>query len=401
VTEDLDSPLNPFLDLVRDEASTVHVVTLVGVTDPETHESTWQAERLELDEDLRRGFKATLRRTLSGYRALFIDRYEPGWVPVEGEMAQAGLEVLEDSPLLDHIRGATQRAAAPQPAPGEEAPAEAMGPIQAYAVVVARVHEGVAETAVFVRNRTPVQELRQGLTAFWHGRRLTKARRLLTFDAGVDVAILEDVVLIKNASGFERLFVPPQVRIAGARRAVDQLVAHIPVVNVGDLNDVVERDSIFGSKLRLLGKTGLLDDITADRLRHALNDTGLVDRFIFNDQLVFPTEQVWRWRFLEALEDSFVSSAGTGILYRSASKKRWQRRVVTGAVRSEGRVSQLCGPIWGPSTLEAIRQEIRRAQAVYFLETPEGAHNLTVEDLTPLTDGQPSLEQLRDLPDCG
>lgn len=401
MTDHADSALDPFVDLVADEDATVHVVTLVGVRDPNTRDTTWQARRLDLDVELRRAFKAMLRRTLDGYRRLFIDRYEPGWVPVEGEIAEARLEVLEDSPLLGQILHATQRPAARQPAAEIEAVDDGLGPIHAYAIVVSRVGPAGSETAVFARNRTPVEELRRGrLTAIWSDQRLTQLRHLLAFDASLDVAILGDTVLIKNTQGFERLFVSERARIDGAERAVAQLVARVPVANVGELRAVAARDSLFGSKLRLLGKTGLLDDLSTERLRRALNDTGLVDQFIVGDDLVFPTDQVWRWRFLEALEDSFVSSAGTGILYRSASKKRWQRRLVTGARRIDGAVSALCGPGWGPTTLAEIGAEIRRAQAVYFIDALDGPHNLTGADLAPLADGRPALELLHGLPEC-
>jgi hypothetical protein len=403
VTDQPDSPLAPFLSLVGDPDSTVQVVTLVGITDADTNQTSWRATRLDIDVDLRPDFKAVLRRTLRAYQKLVVDTYEPGWVPIEGELAVAHLDVLEDSDLYTRIVQATERPAGAQPAVAGAEAAENpdLGPIHAYAIVVARVRGGRPETAVFVRNRTPVEELRQGrVTAVWHGQRLSRARHLLSFDAGIDVAILGDTVLIKTAQGFERLFVPPEVRIAGARHAVELLANRIAVANVADLFDIAERDSIFGSKLRLLGKTGLLNEITTDRLRQALRDTGLVDRFIVADQLIFPAEQGYRWRFLDALEDSFVISTGTGILYRSASKKRWQRRLVTGVMRGAGIVTQLCGPGWGPTPVDAVAGEIRRAQAVYYIDLLAGPHNLTDADLEPAADGNPALAELTGLPDC-
>lgn len=396
-------PLDRFRVLVRDGAATVHVVTITGVTNPHSRETTWQVRKLDLDADLRAQFKAMLSRTLQTLARLQIDRYEPGWVPAEGELAEARMDVLEDSPLLRQILGAVQPGvgAGGLPEPPAMAADEDFGPINAYGIVVGRVRDGHEETAVFVRNQTPVEELRPGrVTAVWHNQRLERARRLLTFDAGIDVAILDPTVLIKSSRGFERLFVPPDVRIAGAKRAVDLLVAHVPVANLAELREVAERDSVFGSKLRLLGKTGLLDGITIERLRLGLQETGLADVFIREGQLSFPAEQVWRWRFLEALEDSFVRSTGTGILYRSASKKRWQRRLVQGAVVLNGRVSALCGPGWGPTHIDEIERDITRAQAVYFVDLPDGAHNLTAADLAPTADGQPTLPALRGLGAC-
>jgi hypothetical protein len=398
-----ESPLAPFQSLVADPGATVHVITLVGVANPNTNEMTWRATRLDIDAELRPDFKAMLRRTLQAFGKLFIDAYEPGWVPIEGELAVAHLNVLEDSDLYTRIVEATERPAGPQPAPAgaEVADGADVGPIHAYAIVVARVVDGHSETAVFIRNRTPVEELRQGrVTAVWHGQRLTRARHLLSFDSGIDVAILGDSVLIRTAQGFERLFVPPDFRIAGARRAVDQLAARIPVANVDDLYDIAERDSIFGSKLRLLGKTGLLDGITAERLTVALQDTGLTDRFIVAGQLVFPTEQGYRWRFLDALEDSFVISTGTGILYRSASKKRWQRRLVSGAVRVDGTMVELCGPGWGPSPIDQVAADVRRAQAVYYLDTPNGPYNLDLADFEFDEGGNARFAELNALPEC-
>jgi hypothetical protein len=365
--EDL-APIPELLRLVDDADAIFHVVTVEGLIEPATGAIEWVGNLLDLDEDLSDNFRRALRGSLRILGEAVPDTYEPGWMPTAGEIAIATRDVLEDSPLLSAILESIQhrRRAADIPfnedgEVGDEPPRS----IRAYAVVVSMGQE----TAIFVRGRNPVEEYRRGrLTAVWSRRRLTRARRLLAFDGGIDVAILGDRVVIRSVAALERLFIPPEVRIAGAEAAVTDLNERVPIANLDDLLDVARRDSIFGAKLRLLAKSGLLADVTTERLRRSLERTGLAARFIVQDELIFPTDRAWRWRFIQALEDSFVSSAGTGYLYTTGSKRRWLRRQVTGAVRDNGSIVELCGPDWGPIPVTQVASELLDARGEYFVE---------------------------------
>jgi hypothetical protein len=222
----------------------------------------------------------------------------------------------------------------------------------------------------------------------------------LVFDSQIDVIKFGDLVLFKSLTGFERLFVPPSRRVRGAMKAVDELVSRVPVANLVELLAVAEKDSVFGARLRLLEKSRLLETISVERLKKGLVETGLERRFLVGNELVFPVEGPWRWRFLDALEDSFVSSTGTGILYRSGSKKPWNRRQVSGVRRTDGQVTDLCGGDWGPLPVQIVAGELLGAQGVYFVEIDGELVDLEPVGRTNVTASHGSVNLLDRLGAC-
>jgi hypothetical protein len=103
------TPVEPLMRLLGEEDANLHVVTVEGLIEPETGETEWVGNLLDLDFDLSDNFRRALLASLRSMADAMPEAYEPGWVPTEGEIAVATREVLEESPLLDAILHTVQR----------------------------------------------------------------------------------------------------------------------------------------------------------------------------------------------------------------------------------------------------------------------------------------------------
>src|SRR5690349_20273243 len=122
--------------LLADEDATINVVTLEGLEDPQDHSLTWTAGLLSLSDDLASSFRETLNPTLRGFGDLMVEGYEPGFVPGDGEIVEADVELIADSPLLKSVLAAAQARTRAHDRPNDEPAAEPPRNVKAYAVLV-------------------------------------------------------------------------------------------------------------------------------------------------------------------------------------------------------------------------------------------------------------------------
>jgi hypothetical protein len=347
--------------------------------------AAFETYHLDLDRDsVQAPFRRNLAASLRTYSNGRLERYEEGWVPQEREMA-AGAASDIDSPLPALVRDGLSPSRLGRPhelSPQQSATDEALGGIRGYAIVL-RTHEG-GEASLF-RRRDPVEHLGKGrLTTVLRGTRLDRLEHTVAFDAGVDAAIWEGRLLVRSWGAFESLFFPKAVRAAVARAVIDRLEARIPIENVRGLRDTADSDSVFAARLRRLEPALATADPAQlqAQITRAANLFGLATRFMPSGRLTFPAEPAWRWPFLVALEDGLVRSAGSGALYQSESKRRWDRRRVTAVVRQAARVTALCGDGWQMSVTDAAKA-LRRARTTFYVQTTSGQAEVVPDDAHP------------------
>jgi len=173
------------------------------------------------------------------------------------------------------------------------------------------------------------------------------------------------------------LFYPRAERAKIAKEFIERLEMRVPIANAEGLRNAARDDMVFASRLRRLARSRLMVEAdagkVADEMRRASVDFGLAIRFVADDgALVFPPEPAWRWPFLAMLEDGLVRSAGSDLPYQSESKRAWDRREITGAVRREGRITAVCGKGWGPIPVEDVASDLRRARTTFYISTGAG-----------------------------
>lgn len=355
-----------------------------------------------IGESFRRGLMATVRQMRRDEDR--AEPYEVGWVPTEGELAVAGLDVIEPSPLLDAVEDglAPERAGLPAPGPDEEG-APGLRPARGYAVVFGDP-AAPDDFAYLLRRQDPVSRLtRNRIVAAVSATRLTETERILTFDSGIDVVVWRQRVVIRSVSAFEALFFPAAVRRDVAERVARALDARISVRNVDLLVETARGDSVFASRLRRLERSERLATTSSGQLLRSATEFGLHRQLMPDGQLQFRSEGNWRWRFLEVLEDAFLASPGSGRQYRSGSQKTWVHRRVDAVQHVNGEVRWLCGEGWGRITVDAVSVQLRRVQAAYYVDSDGErvylTHSGSGHGLEAVRDGTNVLAMLPECPE--
>jgi Domain of unknown function (DUF4868) len=372
--------------------------------------STYQTYHLDLDRKrVQAPFRKNLAESINQYETQAgkkgrLELYEPGWAPQEGEMAVAGLHEIE-SRLVPSVRDGLGRLGPLRPAPPRAAPStDELEPVRGYAAVL----RAAGGEALLFRRRDPVERLGKGrLTTVLRESRLERIDHVVAFDSGVDVALWGNKVLIRSLGAFEALFYPRAERERIAKEFIEKLEKRLPIGNAEGLRDAARDDMVFASRLRRLARSRVMSEtdpeMLAAEMRRATVDFGLAIRFLADDgALVFPSEPAWRWAFLALLEDGLVRSAGSNLPYQSESKRVWDRRRVTGATRSEGRIAALCGEGWGPLLVQDVEQRLRRARTTFYVATGAGdaevLPGLVSEGLRTMGPG--GATALETLPEC-
>lgn len=354
--------------LMLDERTTIDLITLQA--SPRRGEvpvgRTFASRRLRVSEAVQRDFARAAHRTLRAFGRRVVRDYYPGWVSIDDELAEAPAEELE-GPLLDEVRRSLEADYAADFLVTDEEDVETS--IGAYALVISNGARP-ADTTIIVRQRNPVEKLGQGrFTARWSGEQLDKVESVFVFDAGVDLVVWRNVALIRSARVLEALFVGEEIRREGARRAIETLNGRIPLSNRPELEATIEVDSVFAARFRNVERRGLLAALDLDALRRSSEKFGLATRMLRDENLVFLAKRGWRFHWLAALEDSLVESAGSGALYNAQVKRVWVRRAVEGSiVARDGSIELLCGPGWGPLTIDEVLKQLESGNATYYLE---------------------------------
>ena len=346
------------------EADTTRVRIVIFDELPGTVEGrAYDSYGLELTPGLESRFRRNIARTIRRWPPTREwSTYDPGYVPDAGEVSRGPLDLISDSPLP----AAVDRGAQPDRIRLPAATEVVTPGIHGYAVILIPRN---GPRFVVVRRLDPVERLSRGrITAFIHENRLTDSEQTLAFDSGVDVLLASDEVVIGHFAAFEAMFFPAAVRSAAAVAVVRDLSTRIEIVNLGDLEAVAGSDSIFGGRLRRFSKSEALTTVTIERIRASLQAFGWERRFLEGDRLRFDPSGKLRWPFLAALEDGLTQSPGSGRLYRANSQRYIPRRQVTNVVTAtDGSVTHISGPDWGPLTAEDVREQIDAATASFYV----------------------------------
>ncbi len=355
-------------ELLADERTTIDLITLQAspVRGEVPAGRTFASRRLRVSEQVQSDFVRAAARTLRSFARRVVREYYPGWVSIDDELAEAPVEDLE-GPLLEEIRRSVGGEYAADFLVTENEDVDTS--IGAYALVISNGARP-GDTAVSVRQRNPVEKLGQGrFTARWSGEQLDKVESVFVFDAGVDIVVWRGAALIRSARVLEALFVGEEIRMEGARRAVEALNGRITLRNRPELETTIEADSVFAARFRNIERRGLLATMDLEALRRSSEKFGLARRMLRDDGLVFLAKRGWRFHWLAALEDSLVESAGSGALYNAQVKRSWVRRAVEGSITTaDGTLEMLCGPDWGPLAVTELLQQLEAGNATYYVE---------------------------------
>lgn len=224
------------------------------------------------------------------------------------------------------------------------------------------------------------------VTALVRGRRLSRAKKIFSYDGRIDVLIWNSEAIVLNSNVLESLLRDPAVLDAELTDAVGAFEGSGLFAGLDALAAVARSDSNFARGMRRVFKAGYLKQIDVDGIRDSITEWGHDEILVTpDDRLLF--EPASRWSFLRVLDDGYLTSDLTGLRYEVNSKRRWNRIRVLAAERDDmGRLVRLHGPgIWSPRAIADVASDIERGRRQYFValeglmrriglrDTPDGA----------------------------
>lgn len=243
--------------------------------------------------------------------------YDPIYRPQPNELLYLPLdEVAEIEELVEAI---TDVSAAPQFTPDDKLVRQ----LRFYATVIS---DDDAD-AVFFRAYSPRKELTRGkgfAAMFDDGVFQKVENKTFLFDDDADCFAWGDHMFIRHLSAFHRIFRYFEQLRESADETLDDVLQHVPISNEDDFRDACKGQLQMLAKLASISRKPYLPALTMDAIRTTIDTVGLDVSVVDEDgqdKLVFdPSTQETRWAILKLLDDDYLQSLMTQLLYDASSK---------------------------------------------------------------------------------
>jgi hypothetical protein len=282
------------------------------------------AQRLEpMSVELKEQFRSACESVLGDVEKRTLVPYEPGRKPDRHEAATATLD--EVPPLMVALGALTP--------PGQLAIFDPDGDL-ARQVDVYIVTVETDPIRYFVRSTSPKKRLKQTnrIAAIMRGQVFESLEDdPLLFDLTFDAVVVGIEVYILNQSSFERSLGFLEAARAAAESIVTAAIAGLEIANVSEFLEAVTTDVNMIAKTRSIARR--LDDPDYAARMTVANLVAISDQHpeLHLDweedehgakRLVFLPDPQHRWRILKVLDDDYVQSLVTELIYESNSKHR-------------------------------------------------------------------------------
>jgi hypothetical protein len=149
------------------------------------------------------------------------------------------------------------------------------GELAFYAMIVG---DDPDRRAVFLRRNNPRRGLRGGKWFTRYSDALVRVEDpLFAFDELVDLIYVDDQLIVLSQTAFMGLFRDNAALAAQVPRWVDDIAAHLPLVEggVSILTELAQRNSRIRTRVEAIARRGHLATVTAEQISKAMSDVGL------------------------------------------------------------------------------------------------------------------------------
>lgn len=178
------------------------------------------------------------------------------------------------------------------------------------------------QRVVLFRRYGPNKELSRSnkLTTLFMGERLESIEEpTFQFDPNFDLLLYRDHLYIRNRANFEYILRYYDQLQAAAQESLDAIAESVPIANFDEFSESCLGHLQKLKKLRNIVQKPYLADITVEDIRQTINHFELDVEINDDDELVFDPAN--RWGILQLLDDAYLGSEMTGLLYETNSKK--------------------------------------------------------------------------------
>lgn len=284
---------------------------------------TFEAEMLApLSTGLAHQFRHTCREALRKIEVGAHVPYSPGRKPDAHEIATIDLQSV--APLVEALGSI-------EPRTGLnifDVEGHLASRVDLYVVAV---HDEA--TIHFLRSTSPKKRLKRTnrITAIWRGSVFeTLEDDPLLFDTSFDAVVHDGEVYILNQTSLERSLGFLEAARQAAESTVRTAISALAIINEDDFLKAVTGDANMISKTRSIAQRladpGYAQRMTIDNLIAVTKQHPEIDiDWETNDEgeqrLVFHPDPARRWRILKILDDDYVQSLITDLVYESNSKQ--------------------------------------------------------------------------------
>jgi len=241
--------------------------------------------------------------------------YQQGFKPEEHQLV--ALNCQANPNILDSL----QELALPAQAVVYNNEADFIDNVRYYSIVI----QNQNDTAIFLRINSLRRQLRERFFAFSiDGPVYNKLDRYpLSFDFEIDCIFWNNVLYISNISNFERIFSVDHLAQQQVQIHVQSLTQTLPISNAHEFEAACAKEPSMAVKLsRIVGKP-YIQNLTVPQIMHISSALGLgLTSTIINgtESLDYNNSRSERWKLLKLLDDDYLLSQMTHLLYEVNSK---------------------------------------------------------------------------------